>query len=182
VVLVQYFVNSVNVEFGPDRFGTPEGVLAWAAHRGFGTDPADGKHPEKLRRDALTLREGLRGLLREHNGADPDPAARQAVAGVAAAYPLVLDVSDDGVPVLRPVHPAGVRAALEEVLATVARTSSEGSFERLKACLDHRCEWAFYDRSRNRAGRWCSMAGCGTRSKMKVYRDGRRAPTAAAPG
>ena len=38
---------------------------------------------------------------------------------------------------------------------------------RLKVCARDSCRWAFYDASRNRSGRWCSMAGCGNIVKMR---------------
>jgi len=37
------------------------------------------------------------------------------------------------------------------------------------------CQWAFYDRSKNRSGRWCSMRTCGNRTKTRAYRTRRRA-------
>ena len=44
---------------------------------------------------------------------------------------------------------------------------------RLKVCARDSCRWAFYDTSRNRSGRWCSMAGCGNIVKMRrAYRAG----------
>lgn len=66
-----------------------------------------------------------------------------------------------------------------QILAVVVEAAGDGSWQRLKACREHRCEWAFYDRARNRSGRWCSMAVCGTRSKMQTYRQGLRAPAGA---
>jgi predicted RNA-binding Zn ribbon-like protein len=46
----------------------------------------------------------------------------------------------------------------------------DGTWVRLKACLDPDCGWAFYDRSRNRSGHWCEMAVCGSRHKVRAYR------------
>jgi predicted RNA-binding Zn ribbon-like protein len=33
----------------------------------------------------------------------------------------------------------------------------------------------FYDRSKNRSGRWCVMAECGNRAKVRAYRERERA-------
>ena len=49
----------------------------------------------------------------------------------------------------------------------------DGSWTRLKACLDTGCGWAFYDRSRNRSGQWCDTT-CGSRHKVRAYRARRR--------
>ncbi|CAM5507328.1 hypothetical protein SSPIM334S_03423 [Streptomyces spiroverticillatus] len=176
--LVQAFVNSVNVEFGPDDFATADGFVRWlegpAAQAGLGPDGprlvAAGVS-EADRRRAVELREALRALLRENNGGDPDPGARSAVERIAAHSPLVLGFDEAGLPGLRPGRD-GMAGLLGQVVGAVVEAAGDGTWQRLKACHDHRCEWAFYDRARNRSGRWCSMAVCGTRSKMHAYRQG----------
>ncbi|MFI8308366.1 CGNR zinc finger domain-containing protein [Streptomyces sp. NPDC085927] len=168
LALVQDFVNSVNVEFGPDEFATAEGFHSWMEHNGFPRLQAD---PDELdRRTAVLLREGLRSLLRENNGAEPDPRARATVEHIARDCPVV--AAFDGPAGRMEIRPAmnDVRGVMAAVLASVVQSVYDGTWERLKACREHRCEWAFYDRSRNRGSRWCSMAVCGTRSKMQTYR------------
>ncbi|MEU9860973.1 CGNR zinc finger domain-containing protein [Streptomyces sp. NPDC047971] len=176
LALVQSFVNSVNVEFGPDAFTSVAGLTRWMERQGF---PAGALAPSELdRAEAVEVREALRALMRENNGADADPAARAVVERVAADCPLVLAFDADGVPGLRP-GTTGTRGMIGRILAIVVEAAGDGSWQRLKACHEHRCEWAFYDRARNRSGRWCSMAVCGTRSKMQTYRQGLRAPAGA---
>ena len=34
--------------------------------------------------------------------------------------------------------------------------------------------WAFYDRSKNRSGRWCSMDSCGNVEKARAFRERNR--------
>jgi predicted RNA-binding Zn ribbon-like protein len=170
---VQAFVNSVNVEFGPDEFAGTEGFAAWLERHGLGE-----LHPGELdRRDAVALREALRALLRENNGGPPDPVARRTIGHISRGCPLMIGFSGDtGSPVLQPAQ-TEVRGALAQVLAAVAESVADGSWQRLKACHEHRCEWIYYDRSRNRGSRWCSMEVCGVRAKMRVYREGRKAGT-----
>ena len=50
------------------------------------------------------------------------------------------------------------------------KAEAEGTWERLKACRNEDCRWAFYDVSKNRSGSWCDMAVCGARHKMRAYR------------
>ncbi|GAB1689855.1 CGNR zinc finger domain-containing protein [Krasilnikovia sp. M28-CT-15] len=170
LALVQSFVNSVNVEFGPDELATTAGFARWLDRNGLAAPPSG--VDELDLRDAVTLREALRALLRENNGAPPDPAARRTVEHVARGCPLVVGFDPgDGPPALRPAQ-SDVRGALGVILARVIGAVTDGSWQRLKACSEHRCEWAFYDRSRNRSSRWCSMAVCGTRAKMHTYRHG----------
>ncbi|MGJ6960548.1 CGNR zinc finger domain-containing protein [Streptosporangium sp. G11] len=172
LALVQAFVNSVNVEFGPDHFATVEGLATWLGRNGL--DGPRVEPGELDRRDAVILREALRALLRENNGGPPDPQARRTVEHIARDCPLVVgfDGKDGGLG-LRPAL-TDVRGALASVLASVAGAVADGSWQRLKACGEHRCEWIFYDRSRNRGSRWCSMAVCGTRAKMRTYRETKR--------
>jgi predicted RNA-binding Zn ribbon-like protein len=56
----------------------------------------------------------------------------------------------------------------------IAEAMAEGSWGRLKACSDHGCQWAFFDRSKNRSGHWCSMRVCGNRAKARQFRERRR--------
>ncbi|WP_436758943.1 CGNR zinc finger domain-containing protein [Streptosporangium sp. V21-05] len=176
LALVQAFVNSVNVEFGPDYFATAQGLATWLERNGLGGPRV--KPDELDRRDAVILREALRALLRENNGGPIDPQARRTVEHVARACPLVVGFgAETGSLGLRPAL-TDVRGALAEVLASVAGAVIDGSWQRLKACGEHRCEWIFYDRSRNRGSRWCSMSVCGTRAKMRAYRQAKRAHSA----
>ncbi|MCE7082342.1 CGNR zinc finger domain-containing protein [Streptomyces sp. ST2-7A] len=169
LALVQAFVNSVNVEFGPDEFAAVGGLARWMERTGYPPGPSG--IIEADRRRAVELREALRALMREHNGGEYDPRARATVARVAERCPLVLGFDASGRPELQPGG-EGVTGLLGRILGIVVEASAEGNWQRLKSCHDHRCEWVFYDRARNRSGRWCSMAVCGVRSKMHSYRQG----------
>jgi predicted RNA-binding Zn ribbon-like protein len=59
-------------------------------------------------------------------------------------------------------------------MAIVAAAVEHGRWERLKACPREECEWAFYDKSKNRSGRWCTMESCGNIEKAKAFRERRR--------
>ncbi len=69
-------------------------------------------------------------------------------------------------------HPGG--AALDRPLWTVVRaaadllTSNRG--DQLKQCGGEDCGWLFLDTSRNRRRRWCDMADCGNRAKVRRFR------------
>jgi predicted RNA-binding Zn ribbon-like protein len=62
-----------------------------------------------------------------------------------------------------------VAGALGVLLAITAVAMADGTWSRLKVCPGEHCGWAFYDGSRNRSGRWCSMAVCGGRSKARAH-------------
>ena len=62
---------------------------------------------------------------------------------------------------------------LDWLLAAVARSGAEivaeGARARLRTCANPHCGLFFYDNSRTRARRWCSMAVCGNRSKVAAF-------------
>lgn len=62
---------------------------------------------------------------------------------------------------------------LDWLLAAVARSGAEiiaeGTQARLRVCANPHCGLFFYDDSRTRRRRWCSMAICGNRSKVAAF-------------
>ncbi len=62
---------------------------------------------------------------------------------------------------------------LDWLLAAVARSGAEiiaeGARARLRLCANPHCGLFFYDNSRTRRRRWCSMAVCGNRSKVAAF-------------
>lgn len=47
---------------------------------------------------------------------------------------------------------------------------------RLKRCAGEDCGWLFYDGSKNGTRRWCVMQDCGTRDKVRRFREKHRTP------
>ena len=62
---------------------------------------------------------------------------------------------------------------LDWLLAAVARSAAEliaeGASARLRACSNPDCGLFFYDNSRTRRRRWCSMSRCGNRHKVAAF-------------
>jgi predicted RNA-binding Zn ribbon-like protein len=117
----------------------------------------------------VELREALRAMLRFNDGHPIDPGAVEVLNRASRELPLRLRFSADGEPDLGP-SPDGVRGALATMLASIALAKARGTWSRLKVCSADTCQWAFYDRSKNRSGRWCSMQVCGNRTKTRTYR------------
>ena len=164
--IVQSFVNTLDLETGEDELATADRTAAWAA--GHAIELGDVGAAGRTR--AVDLREALRTLLRAHGGAgDADPEALATVNRIATAAPLTLAFDGAGAARAIPAR-GGVEAPLAAVLAAVHDAVRDGTWERLKVCADDACGWAFYDRSRNRSGRWCAMADCGCRDKVRAFR------------
>ncbi|MFL5869839.1 MAG: CGNR zinc finger domain-containing protein [Solirubrobacterales bacterium] len=84
-------------------------------------------------------------------------------------------------PAWRLAWPAREPRSLRLAIATDAIRLLEDAerVARVKRCAGRRCGWLFVDRSGRR--RWCSMATCGSRTKMRrLYRRRRAARTQAA--
>ena len=111
----------------------------------------------------IALRDALRAYLTTGD--------TSALAPIAAANPLAVTF-DGGDATLAT---AGSDPTVGSLIADVYRAHASGDWVRLKACANPDCQWIFYDSSRNRSGRWCSMNECGEVMKARAYR--RRART-----
>lgn len=166
LALVQAFINShydLVDAHGAELLHAPAALVDWLARAGL-LHPATEAGPTDLRR-ALTVREGLRALARD--GPRGGGAGRLDAAARGAAVELRALPSGELRFVAAPG--AGVAGALGVLLATCAVAVADGSWSRLKVCPGEDCGWAFYDGSRNRSGRWCSMSVCGGRAKARTH-------------
>jgi predicted RNA-binding Zn ribbon-like protein len=168
---IRQFVNTFDLESLEDTIAEPDAAAAWFEERGLLPDA--GPLTAADVRQAQEIREALRKLLLAHNGAPLDSAAVDSVNNAAKSAELVVRFGEDGHAELAPVRP-GIDGALGRLIAIVYRSISEGTWERLKACPDDKCEWAFYDWSKNRSATWCDMAVCGNRAKARAYRQRRQ--------
>ena len=55
------------------------------------------------------------------------------------------------------------------LVAIILKSMDDGTWERLKCCYLASCGWSYYDSTRSRTRRWCSMQTCGSRSKSRAY-------------
>ena len=172
--LVRQFVNTTDLEEGWDKLDTPEGLASWLEEAALDGSPAPTEADVARFAD---VREGLRALLFANNGESLDERAAGRLDRVARDVALHTRFTPDGA--LEPVG-RGPDGALGVILATVYGSMRDGTWSRLKACRADTCQWAFYDRSRNRSGTWCSMEVCGNRAKARSYRSrqGERSPRA----
>jgi predicted RNA-binding Zn ribbon-like protein len=173
---IRQFVNTLDLESLEDKLAEPDAAAAWLTGRGL-LGEGESLTPADVRQ-AHSMREALRKLLLAHNGAPLDSAAVDTVNNAAKSAELVVQFDEHGEAALVPVRP-GIDGALGRLIAIAYRAMSEGTWERLKACPEDRCEWAFYDWSKNRSATWCDMATCGNRAKARAYRERRQRGSAA---
>jgi len=165
--VVRRYVNTRDVEASTEALSTPEDLRVWLQDAGLldGTDADEAD----LRR-AVALREALRAALAANHHSAPIPTDAVAVVNQAADRAgLQLAFTADLRWAARP-RAGGVDGALGGLLAVVARATTEDTWRRLKLCVNESCQWAFYDHSPARAGKWCSMQVCGNRAKQQAWR------------
>jgi predicted RNA-binding Zn ribbon-like protein len=172
VRLVQRFINTWDRE-GVELLDGPGALRDWFAEAGLLANGValDGRD---FRR-ALDVREALRELVAGNAALAYDPAAVEVVNDAArrAGLHTVLVAPAEST---HRVTASGIDSALGEIVAVVHESIAAGTWSRLKACERSTCRWAFYDRSRNASGHWCSMAVCGSREKnRRAYRRRRNA-------
>jgi hypothetical protein len=143
-------------------------IAWWLAERGM-IDPDTPPDEGDLDLAAEVL-EALRSRVRENMGADRDPAAIRILDDAAQRTGLSVRFGSDG---LMPTTD-GVRGAVGRILATAFLSELDGSWARFKECGAGDCRSVFWDRSKNRSGRWCTMKDCGNRAKVRAYRERER--------
>jgi predicted RNA-binding Zn ribbon-like protein len=164
---VRAFVNTADLEQGEENLDTPGALSAWLAdHELLEGSPRATKADLRA---ALGIREALRDLLLAN--ADGAPTAKASATLDAAARSARLEVRFDADGGHLEPGAGGVPGALGRLLAIVQRAMASGTWDRLKACRQDTCRWAFYDNTKNRSGVWCNMGACGNRAKARAYRE-----------
>jgi predicted RNA-binding Zn ribbon-like protein len=174
--LVRDFVNTVEYQEDEEGWERPADLASWLRGRGLLRGDAQATPDDLVL--AKTLREGFRGVLATHAGHDADADAVRRLDDALSELPVRVTFAassfapaEGGTLVgstfaLAPAE-AGVRGALAGVLDAVRASREDGTWPRLKVCDRATCRWAYYDYSKNRSSRWCTMAGCGNAVKMQ---------------
>ena len=159
--LVQRFVNSIDLEDGEDELASPQALRDWLAERDLMVPRERAAPPTCAGRSTCvracarcscgtTACRSTRTRSSASTGRRPGPASASSFR--AGASP-------------RSAAGAAWTARSRGCWRSSATAVADGSWERLKACPREDCEWAFYDRSKNRSGRWCRMEECGNLAK-----------------
>jgi predicted RNA-binding Zn ribbon-like protein len=171
--LLQRFLNTHNHDFPDDwdRIGTPEKASAWLREKGL-VAPRERISESDVTR-LRELREAIRALAIANRSGEPAAAAK-VIRRIAGAAPLGIVVDDTGRTALAPAR-GGVDGAVATLLGILHEAQLSGDWSRMKAC--RQCEYAFFDRSKNRSAAWCDMSICGNRTKNRAYYRRRKTST-----
>jgi predicted RNA-binding Zn ribbon-like protein len=165
---VRQFVNTCDLEARTDKLSTPPALARWLRDASLIGTTIDADEAD-LRR-ALEVREALREVMAaNHSDTSLPPEAVSALNSAAERADLGLELTSNAGWIARP-RAGGLDEALGALLAIVVQAAGDGTWQRLKVCANDACRWAFYDHSRARTGRWCSMQLCGNRAKQQAWR------------
>lgn len=170
--LVVAFVNTYAIEAGKDNIASPSELHAWLLSLGL-VSAHDHVSLEDVAR-VVELREAIRELIGLNTGGRFPIGAAEALNRTAGASLLRVSVTVAGDVRLDSASGSPSERAGSAILAAVYGSVTDGSWSRMKLCKNPRCRWAFYDRSKNRSGSWCTMAICGNRAKARSFRMRRR--------
>ena len=124
-----------------------------------------------LLNSARTLRELIRSLVQRRKGGKPvDFTEMNEFLAKSVSH---LHLEKEGKGIFRVTRRYG-HATPEQLLAPVAEAAADllvnGDFELVRNCEGPVCTLWFYDRTKAHRRRWCSMAVCGNRNKVAVFR------------
>jgi len=170
--LIRDFVNSSEPQVGSDELDDPVRAEAWLTAHGLLGD--GGRVEPRQLADLVRVREGLRSLLAVNAGHDADPTALDGLNDVLRKAPVIAQFDLNSTRRLVGRRNSPVDRAVAALLSATSTAVENDEWPRLKVCARDSCRWAFYDASRNRSGRWCSMSGCGNIVKMRRAHQARR--------
>ena len=165
--LVRRLLNSNDLQSGADALASPAALRGWLTDQRLA--PPSAVYDEADRRNLVEMRDALHELAAANTSHERprravtalNEAARRVRLGVRFHPVDGYRLMAEGVAIDRPIG---------ELLIAVTRAMTGDTWNRLKICSNQACQRAYYDTSRNRSGRWCSMAGCGNRMKGRSYR------------
>jgi predicted RNA-binding Zn ribbon-like protein len=168
-----------------DRFAD---LVAWLRQAGTLSDDAARRALERwdgseegtaALGEAKRLRAGLRsGAERLAAGRPVGDGVVRAVNRVLAACPAHTRLVRQGGRLVTRSMPVAESAV--QLLAPVAESAAwlleHGDRSLVRRCGGRGCVLVFYDTTKNRSRRWCSMEGCGSRAKAGAYYRRRHPP------
>jgi predicted RNA-binding Zn ribbon-like protein len=166
---VQALVNTLSRHTREDLLAAPAAAARWLAAAGIFPSGATLTRPQHA--VLVELREAIRAVLETHTNRRDSPEAAARLSTVLLTSRLTVTAGPAGGPRLVCADHDPFSRAIGAVAVAIAEAGMAGTWQRLKSCPGYRCGWAFYDRSASGSSRWCAMQLCGSRAKMRAYRD-----------
>lgn len=164
-----------------DYWATGADVLRWPEQHGVvpaSTEASTATAGEELLSQARALRDLARRLIveRAESGGVTGHGELNAYLHAYKSTPHLQRDVDGALVLSRTTCGQDTSSLLGPAAEAVAELLVEADFSLVKKCEHPECILWFYDRTRARRRRWCSMAVCGNRHKVDRFR--RRAAAA----
>ena len=159
LVRVHGFLNTWSDELGIEDFSTPQSTEKWLR----AADLWEGK--KRMNKDEhqriLDFRDLVRRCVLKQN-----PLERLTDAVSDISFSLNFEENHS---VLIPNTSSACEQTIGRLVAIIFQSVVDDTWSRFKCCALPTCGWAYYDSTRSRTKRWCSMRTCGSRHKAKRY-------------
>jgi predicted RNA-binding Zn ribbon-like protein len=173
LLLVQAFVDTLDLDLGTDMLAQADQARAWLADAGLIdaslTGAPDFASDLQLAREFRTSILAMIARNTEDEPLGPDELGPIEQV-LREARPRLAVTADAQVRLEAASGTGGVAKGLLGLLLSIRDAQADGTWTRLKLCGNPDCRWAFYDRSHSHRGAWCDMASCGNRLKNRNLR------------
>jgi predicted RNA-binding Zn ribbon-like protein len=159
LALLEGFLNTWSEEMGIDDFETAQSTETWLRNVDLWTGAQ--KITQEQHRRIVKFRSDLRIWILNKDRTEP-------LTDLAKEISFQAEFTSEGEVQFRPTGTPFQRA-LGALIDLISKSLQDGSWDRLKCCELPTCGWAFYDSTRSRTRRWCSMKTCGSRHKAREY-------------
>jgi CGNR zinc finger/Putative stress-induced transcription regulator len=167
LAVVASFLNTAQIDGQPDQLMTAPDLTRWLVRHRLVPPGTQFDDPDRER--LLEFRDALAQLAAGNSGNGIDRRAVTTLNDAARRIRLGIRLHPaDGYRLI--AEGPGVDRPIGDLLLRVMSAMNTNTWQRLKVCGNPDCGRVFYDSSRNRSARWCSMATCGNRMKGRAYR------------
>ena len=159
LILLEGFLNTWSGELDIDDLKTVKSAEAWLRSVALWTGSK--RLTSVQLRKIVKFRDDLRSWIL-------DKEKTQPLNELAAEISFQAEFGSGG-----DVRFLSVEVGYDGVIGMLTKVISEsqqnGTWDRFKCCDLPTCGWAYYDSTRSRTKRWCSMKTCGSRHKAREY-------------
>lgn len=166
-----------------ERFNSYADLVSWSWRAGLLTEEAAQglldtaeQHPEHAQvtlERVIELREALYRIFSHHASGTAIPKQDLMILNEAlgeALQRVKIETTPDGFSWGWSDEDQNLETMIWPILRETAELLTSDDLKRVGECADDRgCGYLFYDSSRNRSRRWCSMESCGNRAKVQRH-------------
>lgn len=159
LILIEGFLNTWSGELDIDDFKTPQSTEEWL--RSVELWVSQEHITQEQTQEISKFRNELRAWILDSGNSN-------SLNELASDISFQAEFSSDG-----EVKITSMGDSYHKVIGTlieiICESQKKGTWDRFKCCALPTCGWAFYDATRSRTKRWCSMQTCGSRHKSREH-------------